>query len=121
MSQWVAAWFVDWDASSLAGQIAKFMNEKLKGIHPIYIKTGIGKGDDSPNTGVVIYKNETHLPEHFPPIYDAPRWTQFTGPVSNLVDNLNNLDASEAVLAQFALTKTHGDSYEGFLFVPEGA
>lgn len=121
MSTWQAAWFNDRDPNTVADQIAKFLNTDLKAVHPIYVKVGVGRGDLSPTTAVVIYKNETKPPTYLS-IYGAPRWTEFVGSVDEVLRHLNNFNDHTAILSQFAFAK-HGNpgTYTVFLFSPQGA
>lgn len=51
-----------------------------------------------------------------------PAWNSYlSGSVDDILSHLNTVDVNEAVLAQFALTKTGGDNFTAFLFTPQGA
>lgn len=123
MGTWKSFWVDNRNRSTVMNQITSYLNNELKAIHPIYIKIGIGQGDESPITAVILYKDGAEtLPTNLPSTLNKnPQWTHKDGSVSEIVEELNNLDDNEAVLAQFALTKTGGDNFTAFLFAPQGA
>jgi len=121
MSKWESKWFDNWSSATVADQIANFLNNDLKAVHPIYIKVGIGKGDNTPTTAVVIYKNLPKAPDRLP-LFGGPRWTEFVGSVSEVLNHLNNFDDKVAILSQFAFAKQGSpDRFTAFLLSPQGA
>ena len=122
MNEWKSQWFDGRDRGGVVNRIVSYLNNELKEVHPIYTKIGIGQGDDSPVTAVLLYKDEKNLPADFPTSVQVPAWNSYlSGSVDDILSHLNTVDVNEAVLAQFALTKTGGDNFTAFLFTPQGA